>query len=276
MSRKLGTVDLKAHDLALVYPKMKQDEFDDLVKDIGKNGLLEPLTLYEGKILDGVNRNNACKRLRVVPEVIPFHGSDPITFVRSKNQSRRHLSASQRAAIELKLNELWRERGRVGEGMTEKEMASSAGVSERTIRLAKKAERDGMGDSVRAGDISVFGDVREVIEKKDLPPVRSSYQHETDRHKTLVEEMRNQIKELEERDVEKSRQINHLTDIVQSYQEGLGIEDKERVVVISNLRIEIRSLKISRDGLAERNLQLSNLLKKREQELEQLRHGRTA
>ena len=47
--------NLVAHDLANIFPPMEDDQFDALVADILRRGLLNPITLYHGKILDGRN-----------------------------------------------------------------------------------------------------------------------------------------------------------------------------------------------------------------------------
>ena len=54
------TERLEYHELANIFPLIQGVEFDELVKDIQWNGLQEPIILYEGKILDGRNRYNAC------------------------------------------------------------------------------------------------------------------------------------------------------------------------------------------------------------------------
>lgn len=50
------------HPLAGVFPLMVGAELDALIADIGENGLNEPIVVFEGQILDGRNRERACKK----------------------------------------------------------------------------------------------------------------------------------------------------------------------------------------------------------------------
>ena len=92
------------HPASTLFPVMSGTELDGLVEDIKKNGLLEPIVLHQGKVLDGRNRLLACERAKVKPKFVDWDGDDfsPILYVLSKNLHRRHLTTSQRAAIAAK------------------------------------------------------------------------------------------------------------------------------------------------------------------------------
>ena len=92
---------MRTHPLAAIFPLLEGEEFDRLVSDIKTNGLLEPIVVYEGKILDGRNRWRACQRARVKPRTAKWSGEcgHPAAYIVSKNIERRHLTKSQAAMI---------------------------------------------------------------------------------------------------------------------------------------------------------------------------------
>ena len=65
------------HPLAEMLPLVQGAEFDRLVADIAEQGLLNPITLYQGKVLDGRNRERACRAAGVEPRYVEFEGKDP-------------------------------------------------------------------------------------------------------------------------------------------------------------------------------------------------------
>lgn len=91
------------HPLCELLPTMQPEEFAQLYADIKQHGLLESIWLYEGKILDGRSRYQACLLAGVEPKFITWIGDHetPLEFVIAKNLKRRHLSASQRAVVAL-------------------------------------------------------------------------------------------------------------------------------------------------------------------------------
>src|SRR5271169_3947313 len=80
---------------------MSEEDCQSLKEDIRKNGLIEPIWLYEDKILDGRNRYKACLEIGVTPifEMFDDKLRSPLDFVMSLNLERRHLTSSQRACV---------------------------------------------------------------------------------------------------------------------------------------------------------------------------------
>jgi ParB-like chromosome segregation protein Spo0J len=60
------------HPLAEMFPLLKDAEFDDLVEDIRKHGLREPIILFEQKVIDGRNRERACIKAGVESRYCPM------------------------------------------------------------------------------------------------------------------------------------------------------------------------------------------------------------
>ena len=77
---------------------MSDEELDELAADIKANGLLNPIVLDEtGVLIDGRNRQEACRRANVKPTYAALNGADPVAFIMSANVSRRHLNKGQQA-----------------------------------------------------------------------------------------------------------------------------------------------------------------------------------
>ena len=82
------------HPICLLIPSADEDELQDLTDDIRAHGLLDPIVLFEGMILDGRNRAAACERAGVAPRYVQFAGGreDALILVVSHNLKRRHLT----------------------------------------------------------------------------------------------------------------------------------------------------------------------------------------
>jgi DNA modification methylase len=78
-------------------------DFEELCEDIQKNGLLEPITLYQGEIIDGRHRYDACIKVGIEPRYFEYEGNDPVAYVISKNNIRRQLNDIDKAIAARKL-----------------------------------------------------------------------------------------------------------------------------------------------------------------------------
>jgi hypothetical protein len=105
---------LKPHPASMLFPMLLEPELEELAADIKLNGLLEPIDLYAGMIIDGRNRYQACARAAVEPRFneIEENRVSAIQYVVSKNIHRRHLTTSQRAAIAAEMMPMLREEAR--------------------------------------------------------------------------------------------------------------------------------------------------------------------
>jgi N6-adenosine-specific RNA methylase IME4 len=148
----------EAHPAAEMVPLLEGEALDALVADVRTKGLLNPITLFEGKILDGRNRSRACVAAGVEPRFIEFVGNDPVAFVISANIERRHLDGSQRAmcAARLATLKLGSNQHRI-EGAqicapSQGEVAARLLVSRRLVQRAREVLDSGEPELVRAVD----------------------------------------------------------------------------------------------------------------------------
>ena len=51
-------------DLARVFPDMPPEDFARLVASIRQDGLMDPITVWQGQVIDGRHRYAACRRGR--------------------------------------------------------------------------------------------------------------------------------------------------------------------------------------------------------------------
>lgn len=160
------------HEFCLAFPEMTTDEFRRLAADIRDNGLLDEITLYENKILDGRHRYRACLQEHIEPRTREYSGSNPAGFVLSKNGKRRDLTESQRAMAGVKLVAVESARAKARQAATQiksgepprsdphgsdRESGRSAqlvgdklGIGKNTVNRAIKVTRKGEPEVVKA------------------------------------------------------------------------------------------------------------------------------
>jgi hypothetical protein len=182
----------ESHDVSKIFPLMSKAELERLAADIKTQGLLQPITTYEGKILDGKSRYAACRLAGVEPAFRPFSGSDPIAFVVSANLQRRYLTPSQMGPVGAEVKKLYvqqakerqREAGRrFGQGKVPEKIQEA--IAERSEAAEKAANLVGVNphyiydaeriaakspelyDRVKAGKITIPNALQQLKEQAD-------------------------------------------------------------------------------------------------------------
>lgn len=155
------------HPAADCLELIEGEEFKKLCRDIKANGLRDPIVLYhdasEVLLLDGRNRLRACLKTGVKPRFVDLDDVDPIDYVESKNLSRRHLTAGQRALAANKLAKLRtgqkkpeapaKTGGKAGTSkpeLTQSQAATKHHVSERYVRDARVVDEHAVPEVQRA------------------------------------------------------------------------------------------------------------------------------
>jgi hypothetical protein len=218
------------HPLCTLFPRMEGAEFDALVADVRANGLLTPIVVLDGQILDGANRYRACIEAGIEPEFVPFHGGDPVSFVLSANFHRRHLSAGQQAAVVAAAQD-WakaaRRRGdisnqRAGASVqalhtahsdTAADRAKVSGASLRTQRYADKVAKAApeLAKAVAHGKVSLPAAVEQVTGKRPgAKPAKPAVKPAAPGSEAEVAKLQARIAELETQAAELKEQLAEL------------------------------------------------------------------
>ncbi len=177
----------KPHPICLLMPSADEDELQNLSDDIRAHGLLDPIVLFEERILDGRNRAAACESAGVAPRYVEFQGSreEALMFVVSHNLKRRHLTKQAIAdtLVEAEDFNLHYELGEPAalpdikmsaqkpKTASNRELAKAAGgaVSREMINATRKVKEKAeleLREAVKKGRIGV----QDAAKAADLPP----------------------------------------------------------------------------------------------------------
>lgn len=92
----------EVHPLAARWPLMPDDELDALAESIRADGLAEPIIIdRQGRLVDGRNRLEACRRAKVSPTYVTpagLNGDESVRrWIHRANGQRRNVSTGQKA-----------------------------------------------------------------------------------------------------------------------------------------------------------------------------------
>lgn len=114
---------------------MDDAEFRALKEDIDAHGVLMPVTLYEGKVLDGWHRYRAAKESGCSFKEIEYKGSNPAGYITSVNVLRRKLSSLQRTLVGARLH--------LEHKVTQRDVCGKLGISNETLSYVLMAINSG-------------------------------------------------------------------------------------------------------------------------------------
>ncbi len=94
---------LEVHPSADIFPMIPKEELQELADDIKANGLIHPIIIKDGLLIDGRNRREACRIAGIEPEVQELNGQDINAYIIASNINRRHMTKGQRAMAVAKI-----------------------------------------------------------------------------------------------------------------------------------------------------------------------------
>lgn len=127
----IGTYEQHPVALHLMPGGMDEPEFNAFCEDVAERGIIMPVTLYEGKVLDGWHRYRAAHRTGTPFKTIEYTGKDPAGYIASVNVLRRKLSSLQRCLVAARLH--------LDHGLSQRDACKKLGVSNEPVTLVLKA-----------------------------------------------------------------------------------------------------------------------------------------
>lgn len=177
------------HPICAAFPAVP-GLVNELALSIQKLGLLEPIVTYDGQVLDGRHRLEACEQVGVAPRFEPYDGDNPIQYALAKNLHRRHLTEGQKARAASRLANLewgdnsWRDEGSADPSSKEQaritieEVAAVLDVSPGTVNRVRQIERDGTPeDLARIDDGAPVNTVLNDIKKRRQRESRKTHEY---------------------------------------------------------------------------------------------------
>lgn len=278
------------HPLSAAFPAMAAEDFQGLKDSIENIGVQNPITIFEGMVVDGWNRYKAANELGMdCPSKELDAWIDPVAFVRAQNKDRRHLPLSAWALIEVSLRE-WKPSHRPDKGelssplqASNQEMADAVGVTKRTIQQAKAVQSNATPEviaAVKSGEIGLpkaaaiaklpKEEQAAAIHKPAPKPAPAVVELEIEAppEYTELDAAHDQISELQ-------------AELVVARMGDIPEEEKQQAAgLIAELHAEIKTLNatlaavtISRDTLMEERAQMLRQMKAQRAEIDRLRKG---
>jgi hypothetical protein len=211
------------HEAANLFPLLPEEELNELAEDIKANGLLNPIVLFEGKVLDGRNRALACNKVGTAFSTNEWqsNGTSPAAWVISQNLHRRHLTASQKAVVAYEFEPLFakeakkrqKQHGGTAPGRTkntspglggsvgecQKLAAKSVGVSHGYVAELKKivAKDASLLPEIKAGKLTIPEAQKKLGFKQSTAAMVSAVSNEWYTPKNYIEAARKVLRDIE-------------------------------------------------------------------------------
>lgn len=136
---------LTQHPLSSAFPAMSAEDFQSLCDSIESIGVQNPITLYEGMVIDGWHRYRAASGLGMDCPTVDLGDVDPRDFVIAQNKARRHILPVQ-LLVAVKAVYAWAPAHRPNKSatvadLTSKQASEKTGVSVRNVERFREIEK---------------------------------------------------------------------------------------------------------------------------------------
>lgn len=172
----------QTHPAAEMFPTMTPNEIKELAEDIRRNGLLEPIMMSEGKVLDGRGRLVACGIAGIQPrfQELPA-GVSPSDHVWSANYTGRHLALNQRVAAAHAMAEMTKKESkqRMSHGGT---LSVKQYTEEKSEERSLRHEPDAAGTVIEPAEVPIISpdEIMPTPKCDAIDAPRASYEAYTD------------------------------------------------------------------------------------------------
>jgi ParB-like chromosome segregation protein Spo0J len=132
------------HPMAKLFPPVTGKRFDDLVADVKAKGLLNPIILHAGVVLDGSNRLRACRVAGIPARFVEFSSLNlkcsPEEYIWSSNIERRQLTPDQRTVLAFDWAKALREQAKAKQQLGGKDKTPQAEAIRTRAAIAVRAQ----------------------------------------------------------------------------------------------------------------------------------------
>ena len=191
--------EYEIHPLAKLAPPLTDQERIELIEDVRANGLRVPIRLYDGKVLDGRHRLEACRVAGVEVRVSEYSGDDPAREAWSLNTIKGR-TWTDHAKVQYHDALFKPTRGPANSGSKDpqpsgrRDASERTGVSETNVKRSRdvsgRVERGDappeLGEAVYEGDVTLFDATQKVV--RDAPPevVKEAVEAKQEGHATTL------------------------------------------------------------------------------------------
>lgn len=114
-SVKRDPFSIGIHPISALFPLMTEWELNALARNIRRLGLIHPIVVAKGVLVDGRNRLAACRMAGVLPRFVqwrPVAGESLLEWVLATNMYRVSMDHPARAGVAKRLKAYLREKAR--------------------------------------------------------------------------------------------------------------------------------------------------------------------